>query len=365
MGGPPSCLSARQETALVAFIDALLPPLSVPSSAEKCGDADQRFWEYRLSADSVFLTTVQEAISQKLSSHDRFMTQSLLTALSTALGTSAIFGVWTVHALAEWPVPERAKLLQRAQYSNFAVRRQAFQGLKRFLCGLAFSYTNDSGKNPFWEAMGYPGSPIQWQVEVVDQQRVQAAMERQLPIIQALEQSQQQLLDDSSNADGDECVLECDAVIVGSGSGGCVAAKVLSAAGYKVIVLEKGRYVAPENIKLSEAAALDQQYEQHGLLQTTSGTIMFLAGAGVGGGTAINWSCCLPLPDYVREEWMSVHGLKDYQSEEYETALHHILDALGVSSKSKCTHNAMNLKLQEGCDALKYDWENTGQVGSF
>jgi hypothetical protein len=220
---PAPRLSVRQEAALVAFIDALLPPLPAPSSSDSSGsnsedsssDAAKRFWEYRLSADPAFVAAVQVAILQKMSTHDRFLTQTLLTALSTSLGTSAIFGVWTTHAFCEWSVPERMELLQRAQHSRIEARRKVFHGLKRFLCGLAFSYTNDSNENPFWEAMGYPGSPVKWQLEVVDQQQVQAAMQRQAPIIKALDQSQQQLVDSD--------VLECDVVIVGSGSGGCVA----------------------------------------------------------------------------------------------------------------------------------------------
>jgi long-chain-alcohol oxidase len=123
--------------------------------------------------------------------------------------------------------------------------------------------------------------------------------------------------------------------------------------------------MAPENIQLAEAAAMDQQYEQHGLLQTTSGSIMILAGAGVGGGTAINWSCCLPLPDYVREEWVALHGLQAFASAEYETSLQHVLATMGASEPSKMTHNAMNVKLQKGCDALEYKWETTGQVCSI
>jgi choline dehydrogenase-like flavoprotein len=182
----------------------------------------------------------------------------------------------------------------------------------------------------------------------------------------------------NNDSNDDECVLQfdCDIVIVGSGSGGCVAAQVLSKAGYNVVLLEQGSYIAPNNITNHEIHALDQQYVQSGLLQNSSGTITILAGNALGGGTAINWSCCLPLPSYVRQEWIQKHHLKETFGPEYDIALNEVFDRLGPHSRpstSHCTsneertkttmpHNNMNKKLQEGCSACGYQWEETGQV---
>lgn len=390
-------LSARQEAALLALIDALLPPLVVPppsspslssstSSAlpplaplAPATAAERRYWEHRLAADPAYVAAAQTAVLEKVSASDRGATLALLTALSTAWGTAALCGgVGRFAALAEWPVSARSELLRSLQYSRFRMRRRAFAGVKRLLCGLAFSYTTPTTHeaagpqqpNPFWEAMGYPGSPVSWQLQVVDEQLVQQATQRQAPVAAAVKAMSRHLAatgdggnNDNNNHNNDTAaVIDCDVVIVGAGAGGCVAARVLADAGYAVVVLERGSYRAPRDILLAEADALDRQYEQHGLLQTSAGTVMILAGAGLGGGTAINWSCCLPLPDYVREEWVQRHGLHAFGGAEYDEALRHILETIGASDATNTKHNAMNIHLQSGCDELQYQWETTKQV---
>jgi len=103
-------------------------------------------------------------------------------------------------------------------------------------------------------------------------------------------------------------------------------------------------------------------YESHGLLTTSDGSMMILAGSTVGGGTTINWSCCLPLPEYVREEWADSFGLDSFsKGGEYDKALNYVLIKVGALDRSKIVHNPMNKKLQRGCDLLGFRWEETGQ----
>ena len=130
-----------------------------------------------------------------------------------------------------------------------------------------------------------------------------------------------------------------DVIIIGSGAGGGVAASVLTAAGYSVLVLEKGSYAPPETHNGREGVnsafsmpfsyrsllpqlpfypfekrkqgknpctekclifmkctfhgnageGFERLYEKAGLLTTSDGSIAILAGSTLGGGTTVNW----------------------------------------------------------------------------
>lgn len=343
-------LSSPQIASLKALVDAILPPLTVPPTQPKT-QAARRYWEYRLAADPNFLDALEKAITERLSASDRLAFSSLLSVLSTSFGTSLVFGTLTQYPFAEWPVPQQTQLLKTMQMSSILQRRRMFNGVKRLICGLAYSYTDGLDNNPAWEGMGYPGPPQQSFVSQDDDDR---------KVAQATS-SQGEIANSILNIEKDT-EIECDVVIVGSGAGGCVAASVLAKAGYAVLVLEKGAYVPPDQISNLEADAFENLYESHGLLTTSDGAIMILAGSTVGGGTTVNWSCCLPLPDYVRAEWVREYELEAFRSGgDYDQSLNFVLQRIGANDNSKVKHNPMNRKLQEGCDALGYQWEPTRQ----
>lgn len=345
----------------------------------------RRYWEYRLSEDPEYIKAISTTVLQKLSMLDRICFLLVLYFLDTRIGTSIMFNQYSIRyfkRFVDYSEYDRTNiLLPKLQYSPYNIQRKIFQSFKQILLGIAYTYHTDKTKtqykNPFWEAMGYRGSPMDWQGAASDQERVDKAMKEQTPIIRALENSQELISSQISSSvisvhndkSGAFLNFDCDIVIVGSGSGGCVAANELSKAGYIVIVVEQGIYLSPQDVTLHEIHALDQQYGQNGLLQNTSGTIMILAGNALGGGTAINWSCCLPLPDYVREEWIRKHQLHEtFATTEYGASLKAVLHDLGATynvphlAKPTVHHNTMNRKLQQGCNALGYKWAETGQV---
>jgi long-chain-alcohol oxidase len=59
-----------------------------------------------------------------------------------------------------------------------------------------------------------------------------------------------------------------------------------------------------------EGEGFDRYYERGGILATEDSGISVLAGSAFGGGSAVNWACCLETPWYVRKEWASEHHLK-------------------------------------------------------
>jgi choline dehydrogenase-like flavoprotein len=95
-----------------------------------------------------------------------------------------------------------------------------------------------------------------------------------------------------------------DVVIVGSGAGGAVAAKQLSDAGLKVIVLEEGEHFDRRDFTGPPPERLRRFYRGNGLTFTIGvPTISLPIGRGVGGSTLINSGTCFRTPDFVLDAW--------------------------------------------------------------
>ena len=82
----------------------------------------------------------------------------LLSTLSSKIGSMVLFGVVrTDKPFSEWTASDQGDALSRLRTSRFVIKRKAFYGLKRLICGLALSFVDDTKKNPYWGAMAYPG----------------------------------------------------------------------------------------------------------------------------------------------------------------------------------------------------------------
>ena len=103
-----------------------------------------------------------------------------------------------------------------------------------------------------------------------------------------------------------------DFVIVGTGAGGATAARVLSAAGHTVLMLEDGPQLRTAERPRDLVGAMGQSFRDYGTA-TTAGTspLPLLQGRCVGGSTAINSGIIWRLPDDVREDWSARFGLGD------------------------------------------------------
>lgn len=145
-----------------------------------------------------------------------------------------------------------------------------------------------------------------------------------------------------------------DVVVVGSGSGAGVTAHTLSNEGYKVLVLEKGKYHHPSELTYDDLEGAKELYEASGALSSTTQEIFCLAGATFGGGSSVNWSACLKTPFKVRKEWYDDYGIEWAANDSYDKCIDYVWKQMGASTEN-VTHSFANKTLLDGCEKLGYN----------
>jgi len=156
--------------------------------------------------------------------------------------------------------------------------------------------------------------------------------------------------------------LLCDCVVVGSGPGGAVVAAELCEAGFRVALLEYGSWEAADERECSEMHAFRNLYQEAGSFFTEGRSLTILAGSAIGGGSAVNWSCCLPPTQQVREEWARDFGVEWAAGAEMAESVERARERLSMS-KEGVELNAANKALMRGCERLGYPAEICAQQG--
>jgi len=205
---------------------------------------------------------------------------------------------------------------------------QALVGLSLFF---AYSLPDPStGLNPFWAQLGYagPGAPPE-------------------PLPRAVA---------AVVPEGDEANYEADAVVLGSGAGGGVIAAALAEAGLRVIVLEAGGAFEEADFNGYELWAYQNLYWRGGPNPTADLNVSLWAGAGWGGGTAINWQNCLRTKPWVREQWAREHGLEGLDTPEFDRHLDAVWERISVSER--CSHlNGTHALMKQGAERLGWSFK--------
>lgn len=124
--------------------------------------------------------------------------------------------------------------------------------------------------------------------------------------------------------------IETDVVIVGSGCGGAVCAKILAEAGHRVVVVDKGYNFPTSMLPLPGPVASRYLFDKS-VTHSADGSIGIVAGATWGGGGTVNWSVSLRTQDFVRREW-AARGLDWFDSQEYDECMDRVCQRMGVAT---------------------------------
>lgn len=143
-----------------------------------------------------------------------------------------------------------------------------------------------------------------------------------------------------------------DAVVVGSGAGGAVAALNLAQAGMKTLVLEAGPEVKPAD-STRDAPAFLSRFFWEGGLRTTGGSAETPAMGGrcLGGSTVVNSAIMLALPDWVRREWARAEGLDTILGPELDAAFERVFRDTGTAPTPMGVMGRRNLLALEALGA--------------
>lgn len=254
------------------------------------------------------------------------LAQSMMPEEVEAFGQ--LLDAFAAQDFANLALPARTELLAQVAASGL----EAKLGVRR-LRGLTFLFfyglSDESGRNPNWEAIGYPG-PVS-----------APPSPQQAPKTIPLE-----------HVSGESAMLECDVCVVGSGAGGSVIACELQRAGRSVVVLEMGQYRNESDFKQLELPGMLELYLGGGLVASEDGSIAILAGSTLGGGTVVNYMNCIRTPEHVRREWAAM-GIEGIDEPGYERHIDAIWERLSVNDAAT-SHNRTHKKLIEGCEELGY-----------
>jgi choline dehydrogenase-like flavoprotein len=300
-------LSEARRDVLRAFCDTIVP------SVERAGDPDG-FWA-RKATDLAIDQGVEQIIA------------TLPPELQEGLGQ--LLDALAEQSFAALSQPSREQILRNVTMAN----PDAAQGVSALTGMTLFLYYGapdpQTGQNPNWQTLGYPGPaipPVQSDKAIT-------------PVV----------------PEGGELELEADVVVVGSGAGGGVIAGTLAQQGLKVVVLEAAGYFNESDFKQLELVAYQEMYWRGGPTPTADGNFSLQAGTTLGGGTTINWTNCLRTPSWVREQWASEFGLEGVDGSDHDAHLDAVLNRIGANPD--CSElNAPQQKMEAGCERLGWDF---------
>jgi choline dehydrogenase-like flavoprotein len=149
--------------------------------------------------------------------------------------------------------------------------------------------------------------------------------------------------------------VSADAVVVGTGAGGAVAAKELTEGGMRVAMIEEGERFVTDDYTARAGEMLVRLYRDAGQTSTIGvPPVLLPLGKGVGGSSHINSGTCFRTPPAVLEMWAERFGLDMLTPRALDPFFRRVERELNVSQVPAETAGRNTAVIKRGADALGY-----------
>lgn len=149
-----------------------------------------------------------------------------------------------------------------------------------------------------------------------------------------------------------DMIVDCDAVVVGTGAGGSIALRELAKAGLRAVALEEGGHHVAADFTQREDEMLPMLFQDGGGRTTHDYAIRILQGRGVGGSTIHNTNLCKRAPDAILDAWRDRHHVVGAGPAEMRARFEQIEHELSVSEIPSPLINKNSDVLRTGVSAL-------------
>src|SRR3954447_5342557 len=307
-----SVLSDTQRQTLEALCDTFIPSVETDS-----GDPVERDFLARAASDMLVPGVIEQAFADTLLPEEIAQFAGLLDAFAQ-------------HDFASLPVEARTQVVH--SFREDPAAKIGIHALKALAFLFFYALPDEQGRNPNWEAIGYPG-----------------------PVSAPPSPEQAPKTIRVADVPGPEARMQCDVCVVGSGAGGGVIAAGAAEAGKEVLVLETGGYRNEADFKQLELPGYQELYYGGGLASSEDGSLAILAGQTLGGGTVVNYMNCIPTPEHIVSEWAGhgLVGLDDYEGYKRDH-IDAVMKRINANAEAT-TQNETHKKLMAACDALGYE----------
>lgn len=152
-----------------------------------------------------------------------------------------------------------------------------------------------------------------------------------------------------------EEVIECEAVVVGTGAGGAVVAKELAERGHAVLMIEEGKFWTRKDFSGRFLDAAKKFYHNSGANFALGNTLIPIPlGKMVGGSTAINTGTCWRTPQWILKRWVAEFGLKNLSYEKLLPYFERVEAILQVEEAKPKVVGGIASVIGRGCNELGY-----------